>query len=353
MAFNIVAGRYLVKKGQGTALYYDARHGFNIEEMSGALDAARKYFGEWFATFPWKELKVSEFPALATYAQGFPTNISFSEQIGFLTKSEPKTNLAFLVTAHETAHQWWGNMLQPGRGPSGNILSEGMAHFATALLMAQVKGDLQGMEFRKRIESRYGDSRQSDAERSLARTDGSHDGDGTVTYDKGGFVFWMLWDLMGREKNFAGLRQFIADHQNNPDHAVLHDFEVHMRRYAPDTVAYDQFARQWLDSVVVPEYRLSAARSVKTADGWETSVHVENVGTGKMPIEVAVLVGERALDPTAKPKVVYQAATATVVLGGKEGKDVTVRSAFKPDRVVTDPDVRVLQLRRAAAVVKL
>ena len=353
MAFNIVAGRYLVKRGQGTALYYDARHGFNTEEMSGALDAARKYFGEWFATFPWKELKVSEFPALAAYAQGFPTNISFSEQIGFLTKSEPKTNLAFLVTAHETAHQWWGNMLQPGRGPSGNILSEGMAHFSTALLMAQVKGDLQGMEFRKRIESRYGDGRRSDAERSLARTDGSHDGDQTVTYDKGGFVFWMLWDLMGREKNFAGLRQFIADHQNNPDHAVLHDFEVHMRRYAPDTVAYDQFARQWLDSVVVPEYRLSAAKSVKTADGWETSVHVENVGTGRMPVEVAVLVGERALDPTEKPKVAYQAATATVVLGGKEGKDVTVRSAFKPDRVVTDPDVRVLQVRRAAAVVKL
>ena len=61
MAFNVVAGRYLVKKGTGTALYYDTRHGYNTEEMSGALDAARKYFGEWFAPFPWKELKVSEF----------------------------------------------------------------------------------------------------------------------------------------------------------------------------------------------------------------------------------------------------------------------------------------------------
>ncbi len=353
MAFNVVAGRYVVKQGLGTALYYDPRHGYNAVEMSGALDAARKYYGEWFAPFPWKELKVSEFPALAGYAQGFPTNISFSEQIGFLTKSEPKTNLAFLVTAHETAHQWWGNMLQPGRGPSGNILSEGMAHFSTALLMAQVKGELQGMEFRKRIESRYGDSRRSDAERSLARTDGSHDGDQTVTYDKGGFVFWMLWDLMGAEPNFAGLRQFIADHQNNPDHAVVPDFEAHMRRYAPDTAAYGQFARQWLDSVVVPEYRLSAAKSVKTSDGWETSVHVENVGTGRMPVEVAVLAGERALDPSETAKAPYQAAATTIVLGGKEAKDVTIRSSFKPDRIVTDPNVRVLQLRRAAAVVKL
>lgn len=353
MAFNIVAGRYVVKKGAGTALYYDPRHGFNADEMSGALDAARKYFGEWFAPFPWKELKVSEFPALAGYAQGFPTNISFSERIGFLTKSEPKTNLAFLVTAHETAHQWWGNMLQPGRGPSGNILSEGMAHFATALLIAQVKGELPGMEFRKRIESRYGDGRRSDAERSLARTDGSHDGDGTVTYDKGGFVFWMLWDLMGRDRNFAGLRQFIADHLTNPDHAVLHDFEVHMRRYAPDTVAYDAFAKQWLDSVVVPEYRLTAGRSSQVADGWETSVHVENTGTGRMPVEVAALAGERPLDPTEKPKAPYQAEKVTVVLGGKEARDVTIRSQFKPDRVVTDPDIKVLQLRRAAAVLTL
>ncbi|MBC7790439.1 MAG: ABC transporter permease subunit [Anaerolineae bacterium] len=353
MAFNVVAGRFSVKTGQGTALYYSAAHSYNTTEMIGALDAARKHFGDWFAPYPWKVLKVSEFPALAGYAQGFPTNISFSEQIGFLTKSEPKTNLAFLVTAHETAHQWWGNMLQPGRGPSGNILSEGMSHFATALLLARVKGDLPGMEFRKRIESRYADNRQSDAERSLARTDGSHDGDETVMYDKGGFVFWMLWDLMGADRNFAGLRQFITDHQNNPDHAVLHDFKVHMRRYATDVGSYDQFVNQWLDSVVVPEYRISEARSVKTAGGWKTSVRVTNIGTGIMPIEVAAVIGDRPLDPTEKPKAAYRAAKATIVLGSKEWKAVTIESSFKPDRVVVDPDVRVLQLRRAAAELKL
>lgn len=104
---------------------------------------------------------------------------------------------------------------------------------------------------------------------------------------------------------------------------------------------------------MVPEYRLSAAKSVKTADGWETSVHVENVGTGRMLVEVAALMGERALDPAEKPKVPYQAAATTIVLGGQEGKDVTIRSAFKPDRVATDPDIRVLQLRRAAAALKL
>ena len=82
-------------------------------------------------------------------------------------------------------------------------------------------------------------------------------------------------------------------------------------------------------------------------------MHVENIGTGRMPVEVAAVVGERSFDSTAKPKTPYQAAMVTVVLGAKEGKDVTIISAFKPERVLTDPDVKVLQLRREAAVLKL
>jgi ABC-type transport system involved in multi-copper enzyme maturation permease subunit len=353
MAFNIVAGRYQVRRGQGTALYYDPAHTYNVAEMGEALDAARKYYGEWFGDFRWKELKVSEFPAMATYAQGFPTNITFSESIGFLTKSEPKTNLAFLVTAHESAHQWWGNMLQPGRGPSANLLSEGMAHFSTALLIEQVKGFRDGLEFRERIESRYGDQRRADAERKLLRVDGSKQGDNTVTYDKGGWVFWMLAHRMGRDDALRGMRDFIAKYDGNPDHPVLHDFVVHMRAYARDTAAYDDFARQWFDSVVVPEYRVRDARTAKQGDAWVTTATIENVGTGRMPVEVAATVGERFPADTAKARASkagpYRDARTTITLDGKQHATVTIRSAFRPEKVVVDPDVTVLQLRRKSA----
>jgi ABC-2 type transport system permease protein len=357
MAFNVVAARWQVKRGNGTALYYHPEHAYNVAEMSEALDAARKYYGEWFGAFPWKELKLSEFPDLATYAQGFPTNITFSEGIGFLTKSDPKTNLAFLVTAHETAHQWWGNMLQPGRGPSGNILSEGMSHFSTALLIEQVKGERDAMEFRKRIESRYGDTRQADAERKLLRIDGSKAGDGTVTYDKGGWVFWMLMDRMGREPALRGMKEFIAAYSGNPDHPVLHDFVTHMRRYAPDSAAYDDFARQWFDTVVVPEYRVHNAKTVPApgGGGWVTTAEVENVGSGRMPIEVAAVIGERFPDDTSgsKKPAAYRAQVVPITLGGKERQSVTIRTSFKPEKVVVDPNVRVLQLRRESAEAKL
>jgi len=357
MAFNVVAGKWQVKRGTGTALYYYNGHPYNVKEMSEALDAARRYYGEWFGAFPWKELKISEFPALSTYAQGFPTNIMFSEGIGFLTKSDPKTNLAFLVTAHESAHQWWGNMLQPGKGPSGNILSEGTAHFSTALLIDQVKGERDAMEFRKRIESRYGDRRRSDAERKLLRLDGSKDGDETVTYDKSGWVFWMLMQRMGREPTLRGMKEFIAAYNGNPDHPVLHDFVVHMRRYAPDMTSYDDFVRQWFDTVVVPEYRVHDAKTVESSGGeWVTTAEIENVGTGRMPIEVAAIRGERFPSDTtrkAKKGMPYACETVTLTLGAKGRQSVTIRSAFKPERVVVDPNVRVLQLRRQSAEAKL
>jgi ABC-2 type transport system permease protein len=363
--FNVVAGKWEKKAGTGTEVFYHPGHGMNIDEISEALDAARKYYSEWFYPYPWKELKLSEFPNLATYAQGFPTNITFSEGIGFLTRSDPKSDVAFLVTAHESAHQWWGNILTPGKGPGGDVLSEGMAHFSTALLFEQVKGPRGRIEFLKGIENRYETSRRADSERPLVKIDGSKDGDTTVTYDKGGWVFWMLLRQMGREPALKGLQTFIREYQNGPDFPLIEDLIAVMRRFATDKAAFDAFTKQWFFEVVVPEYQLSDAqlnesKDSKDKDAWDVSVHIKNVGTGRAKVEVAAAVNERFEDQdkedkdktekSAKPA--YQDARTTVELGADEEKDVKIHCAFKPDRVLVDPDALVLQLRRKQAVAR-
>ncbi|HEX9940792.1 MAG TPA: ABC transporter permease subunit [Thermoanaerobaculia bacterium] len=352
--FNVAGGRWAVRRGHGTAIFHHPGHGYNIDEMIGALDAARRWYSQWFQPFPWRELKLSEFPNLATYAQGFPTDITFSEGIGFLTKSDVKTDAVFLVTAHESAHQWWGNLLTPGKGPGGNLLSEGMSHYSAALLFEQVKGARARMEFLKRIEENYGDERRADAERPLVKIDGSRDGDTTATYDKGGWVFWMMDRQLGRERMLAGLRKFMADWGNGPDYPVLQDFTAAMRPFAPDPAAYDAFVQQWFHQVVVPEYRLSDARLAGGAGGepWRVTVRVKNVGSGRVPIEVAASRGERFPGKGA-PRTGYRDARRTVFLGPGEEKTVEIPCSFHPERVVADPDVEVLQLRRKAAVAKL
>jgi hypothetical protein len=166
----------------------------------------------------------------------------------------------------------------------------------------------------------------------------------------------MLLNHLGRERALAGLRQFIADWQGGPDFPVVQDFLAAMRPFAPDPAAYDAFTRQWFRQVVVPEYRLSQGRKerldVRRRGRWRVSVEVQNAGTGRMPVVVAAVKGER-FDKDGKAKAGYQEARQRVALGAGERKRVTLLCPFEPDRVVTDPDVLVLQLNRKAAVTRL
>ncbi len=355
---NIVGGRWDVKRGEGTAVFYHPAHAYNVDDMTMALDASRKWFSEWFAPYPWRELKLSEFPGLANYAQGFGTNITFSENIGFLTKNDAKTDATFLVTAHEAAHQWWGNMLTPANGPSGDFLSEGAAHFSVLLLFEQVKGPRGRMEFAKGLEERYGNRRRADDERSMYEVDGRRDSDNTVIYDRGGWVFWMLYDFMGPERAQAAYRDFFQEWSASRDHPALPDFVAAMRPYAEDPTAYDAFTRQWFEGRVVPEYRVSNATKTANGDGFDVQVTVENVGTGIMPVEVAASAGERWNKPdssdgdyVANPE--YQDARGVITLGAGESQTLTIHCPFEPEKVVVDPDVRVLQLKRKHAFADL
>jgi len=354
--FNVVAGLWEVQRGEGTAIYYHPAHTYNLEEMGRVLDGARHYYSEWFYPFPWGELKLSEFAAVATYAQGFATNITFSERIGFLTRPDSRTNPVRLVVAHEAAHQWWGNILTPGEGPGGNLLSEAMSHFSTILLTEQLDGEAARIELARRIEESYGDRRFVDDERPLVEVDGMRRGDTTLTYDKGGWVMWMLTNEIGRENTLAGLRQFIREWKDGPDYPLLEDMLAVLRQHAPDPDRFDQFAEQWFFDVVVPEYRLSEAGSQKAEtweeSGWRSEVKIENVGSGGPSIEIALCQGER-FDEEGNPLPEYREVRTTVQIGAGEAETLSLFSDFEPDRIVVDPDARVLQLRRNTAEVTL
>lgn len=352
--FNIVAGEWAVWEGEGVEVYYHPQHDYNIEEIGEALVASRKYYSEWFYPYPWKELKLSEFPGLASYAQGFPTNITFSETIGFLTRSTAEARVAFMVTAHEAAHQWWGNILLPGEGPGGNILSEGMAHFSTLLLTEQVHGLEGRIEFAKRIEERYGDRRRVDSERPLVWTDGSKAGDNTVTYDKGGWVFWMLLNHLGREAALAGYQDFIGRYAESEDYPVLQDFVAVMREHASDTTAFDAFVEQWFFDVVLPQYRFESVEVTPTGNSYTVHATVNNVGTGRMSVAVAAVRGERFPEEQnsegAEP---WREVRELITLGAGESATVILTTDFEPERLMVDPDAEVLMLKRERAEKRL
>jgi ABC-2 type transport system permease protein len=355
--FNIAFGRWQERRGKnGTVIYYHPEHTYNVDSMLEALDGARQYFPEWFHPYPWRELRLNEFPNLEQYGRGNATNIFFSEGIGFLTQRTPETDAAFWIAAHEAAHSWWGHVVQDGEGPGGVVMSEGTAQFATRLLIEKLRGPQPSIGFAIRDETAYGELRQPSDEKPLAGTYRFRPGDPVVIYNKGAWVMWMLMNHMGRERFFEGTRDYFKTYHNNPDHPVVQDFVAVMRRHVPDTeadtAAYDDFARQWFFGIVIPEYQLAGAKKEQRGEVWEVTVRVKNAGTGRMPVDVAAVAGPRwGEDGRVSPD--FKDARVTLVLGAGEEKVARIRCPFEPEAVVVDPDADVMQLQRQAAAARL
>ena len=116
--------------------------------------------------------------------------------------------------------------------------------------------------------------------------------------------------------------------------------------------------------MVVPEFKIdSAIASEPPAEGgtWRTVLSVRNVGTGTVPLELAVTNGEerwpaaaivrtaeeRAAAAAQRPE--YQDARSQLTVGPGETVEVTIESPFRPVKAVVDPDVRTLMLNRKDA----
>jgi ABC-2 type transport system permease protein len=360
--FNIVGGPLEAKEADGARVYFSRRTPHNVDTMVKALAAARKSYGGWFGEYPWTNLRVTQFPGLAGYAQGFPGNISFSEGIGYLAKplggdegedgeDADTLDIAFYIVAHEAGHQWWGNIVMPGKGPGGNIISEGLAEFSSLMLVHHELGEEQGQALRRRWERAYAFGRSPDDERSINRTDGTRPGDQVITYNRAGFVFWMLRDCMGEDAMVAGLRAFVEKWKNGVetpeglDFPLIEDMVESLREHAPDTAKFDAFVADWILGTKFPELELADTRIAdgSTDGAYAVEGALRNIATGRgasaNPIEVVVrVVGE-------KSKAEGEAAPfedVIVQLAGGDASSFRIATSFKPVKLLVDPKVTLL-----------
>ncbi len=348
-ALNVLAGRWQVRRRDGAAVFHHAGHPANVETLLSTLAAARARYSEWFHPYPWPELRLSEFPDLETNATAFPTNISFSEGIGFLTGGDPRAGLAFSVAAHEAAHQWWGHLLTAGDGPGAGLLVEGLANYSALLLHEAENGLAARIAFARQLERGYLEQRRLDGELPLLATVEQRAADEAVLSQKGAWVLWMLHRELGRDRMLAGLRELVGRAVASGEHATPQDLMAVLRARAADPAAFDDFARQWLAGTVLPEYRVAGAVVERTARGWRATATVTNAGTGTSDIEVAAVRGERAATPGAAAG--SNGQTQTVRLAPGQARRVHWELGFRPERIVVDPDALVLQLNRDLAQV--
>src|SRR5689334_3932561 len=115
-----------------------------------AMKASITYYGQSFGPYPFSELRIAEFPRYGQFALGEPGLIPFSETagFGFRTPSGSGTlDLAFYVTAHEIAHEWWGQQVAAADVQGTRWLSEGLANYSALALTERTQGAAATRQF--------------------------------------------------------------------------------------------------------------------------------------------------------------------------------------------------------------
>ncbi|MBD3275083.1 MAG: hypothetical protein GF372_07210 [Candidatus Marinimicrobia bacterium] len=146
-------------------------------------------------------------------------------------------------------------------------------------------------------------------------------------YTKGGLMLWMLEYVMGEEAFWAGMRDYYETWQFK--HVNEKRFRSVMAEHADQNL--DWFFDQWLHSTGYVDYALTDFESQPNENGYSTRVQFKRVGEFVMPLEVEV----RSADGSS---------VQVPWFDHTETGEVTVQTDSKVDRVVLDPDNKILDV---------
>lgn len=221
--YSMVSAAYEVKKDtwmpqQDTLatpvdleIYYHKEHDYNIERMMTAMKASLDYYSKNFSPYQYEQLRIMEFPRYAKFAQSFPGTIPFSESIGFVLDidDEQDVDMAFYVTAHEIAHQWFGMQVEAANVKGQLFILETLSQYAAMMVLKKQHSEEKLLQFLENQNERYkeGKDREALEEPSLALVENQDH----VYYAKGAISMYQFQKEIGEEQVNKALRRFLED----------------------------------------------------------------------------------------------------------------------------------------------
>ncbi|WP_178988739.1 ABC transporter permease/M1 family aminopeptidase [Winogradskyella schleiferi] len=221
--YSIVSAKYDIKKDQWISksdaiskqvdleIYYHKGHEYNIDRMMMAMKASLDYYSTNFSPYQYEQLRIMEFPRYAQFAQSFPGTVPFSESIGFVLDIDDETDvdMAFYVTAHEIAHQWFAMQVEAANVKGQYFILETLSQYAAMMVLQAHYPKEKVQQFLELQLEKYeeGKLRESGVEPTLALVDNQD----YIYYAKGAINMCKLQETIGEAKVNAALKRFLED----------------------------------------------------------------------------------------------------------------------------------------------
>jgi hypothetical protein len=142
--YAILSARYEVlrerwhpdKENIDLEIYYHLGHTFNLDRMMNGMKRSLDYYSKYFTPYQYQQMRIAETPVYNGRGQSFPGLISISENVGFIMDIDDKTDMdmPFYIAAHEMAHQWWGDQVNPANVQGKTMISESLAQYSALMV---------------------------------------------------------------------------------------------------------------------------------------------------------------------------------------------------------------------------
>jgi aminopeptidase N len=273
---------------------------------------------EWMALHfgapPLKRIAVSPIPG--TFGQGFPgliylstvTYLDDAQRRALLRKdATAETFYSSIIHAHETAHQWWGNLVIPATYHD-DWIAEALANYTAMLVLEQKRGaktlDLVLDEYRKAL---LAPGKPTTVESSGPITWGYRlrDDDhvnpwGAIIYGKGTWIMHMLRRRMGDD---AFLRMLATLRKRYEYRTVsTEELRAHAALFLPlgdPDPSLETFFDTWVYGTGIPTLEMTTTVKGK-APAVTLTVTVRQSGVGEdfvaeVPVEIRTAAGAKPI----------------------------------------------------------
>src|SRR6266849_1359933 len=259
--------------------------GRNAQAVADKAAKAVASFSQWFGPYPYGSLALTQMPG--QLSQGWP-GLVFLSSFAFLSPQEqtdlrldPVTReLDNLVLVHETAHQWWGDLVL-WRSYRDQWLAEGLANYASLLMLEQQNP----AQFRQVLEKYRRDLLSKNKDGEWLRDAGPvtlgqrlvsshfHEGYEAISYERGTWLFHMLRsmfrDSMLRDsETLSRSRKGRAHPLANPDEPFFRALRKLRERYAGRTVSTQELIQVFEEELPRPLWYENRPKLEWFFEGW-------------------------------------------------------------------------------------